>query len=36
MVLGWYACRTRIREIAAARDGYTGTAPVIANPTPIR
>uniref|UniRef100_UPI0010A7B79A amino acid permease n=1 Tax=Sinomonas albida TaxID=369942 RepID=UPI0010A7B79A len=31
MVIGWYACRDRIREIAAAREGYTGTAPVIAN-----
>ncbi|WP_336857283.1 amino acid permease [Sinomonas albida] len=31
MVIGWYACRDRIREIAAAREGYTGAAPVIAN-----
>ena len=36
MVAGWYACRNRIREIAETRDGFTGTAPVIANPTPIR
>jgi L-asparagine permease len=36
MVLGWYACRKRIREIAETRQGFTGTAPVIANPTPIR
>jgi L-asparagine permease len=35
MVAGWYACRHRIREIAETRDGYTGTAPVIANRTPI-
>ncbi|MET3207026.1 UNVERIFIED_ORG: L-asparagine permease, partial [Arthrobacter sp. UYEF13] len=32
MVFGWYACRQRIREIAETRDGFTGTAPVIANP----
>jgi L-asparagine permease len=32
MVAGWYACRHRIREIAEARDGFTGTSPVIANP----
>jgi L-asparagine permease len=32
MVVGWYACRHRIREIAEAREGFTGTAPVIANP----
>ncbi len=32
MVAGWYACRNRIHEIAEARDGYTGSAPVIANP----
>jgi L-asparagine permease len=31
MIIGWYACRDRIREIAAAREGFTGTAPVIAN-----
>jgi L-asparagine permease len=32
MVVGWYACRHRIREIAQAREGFTGSAPVIANP----
>ncbi|MET3165213.1 UNVERIFIED_ORG: L-asparagine transporter-like permease [Arthrobacter sp. UYEF10] len=32
MIFGWYACRQRIREIAETRDGFTGTAPVIANP----
>jgi L-asparagine permease len=32
MVFGWYACRKRIREIAETRQGFTGTAPVIANP----
>ncbi|KQR01178.1 hypothetical protein ASF72_13195 [Arthrobacter sp. Leaf141] len=36
MVAGWFACRKRIREIAETRKGYTGTAPVIANRTPIR
>jgi L-asparagine permease len=33
MVLGWYASRERIHEIAAARDGFTGAAPVVANRT---
>jgi L-asparagine permease len=32
MVIGWYACRKRIHEIAQTREGHTGTAPVIANP----
>jgi L-asparagine permease len=36
MVAGWYACRKQIHEIAETRDGYTGAAPVVANPTPIR
>ncbi|MEA5457396.1 amino acid permease, partial [Sinomonas sp. JGH33] len=31
MIVGWYACRERIHQIAAERDGYTGAAPVIAN-----
>ncbi|KFF60134.1 L-asparagine permease [Cryobacterium sp. MLB-32] len=31
LVLGWYACRGRILEIAIARQGYTGRIPVIAN-----
>ncbi|RDV08551.1 amino acid permease, partial [Arthrobacter sp. RT-1] len=35
MVFGWYACRKRINDIAETREGYTGTAPVIANRTPI-
>jgi L-asparagine permease len=35
MVIGWYACRQRIRDIAETRDGYTGKSPVIANRTPI-
>jgi L-asparagine permease len=36
MVLGWYACRKRIHEIAETREGHTGKAAVIANRTPIR
>jgi len=32
MVFGWYACRQRIREIAETRQGFTGIAPVVANP----
>ncbi|MCU1566552.1 MAG: gamma-aminobutyrate permease-like transporter, partial [Pseudarthrobacter sp.] len=32
MVLGWYASRKRIRDIAETREGYTGLSPVIANP----
>jgi L-asparagine permease len=32
MVAGWYACRTRIREIAQTREGHTGLSPVVANP----
>lgn len=31
MVLGWYASRDRIREIARAREGFTGAAPLVAN-----
>lgn len=29
LIIGWYACRTRILAIAAARDGFTGTFPVV-------
>lgn len=29
MIAGWYACRGRIRQIAAARAGYTGEAPLV-------
>ncbi|WP_423181280.1 amino acid permease [Arthrobacter sp. NyZ413] len=36
IVAGWYACRKQIHELAAARDGYTGSTPVIANPTPLK
>ncbi|XAS67267.1 amino acid permease [Micrococcaceae bacterium Sec5.7] len=31
LMFGWYRCRDRILEIAAARDGHTGPHPVIAN-----
>ncbi|MBB6406768.1 amino acid permease [Arthrobacter sp. AZCC_0090] len=31
MVVGWYLCRKQIHELAAARDGFTGSSPVIAN-----
>ncbi|WP_430295462.1 amino acid permease [Sinomonas sp. B1-1] len=31
MVIGWYALRQRIHEIAEAREGYTGAAPIVAN-----
>ncbi|MBT8159648.1 L-asparagine permease, partial [Arthrobacter sp. GN70] len=36
IVAGWYACRKQIHELAAARDGYTGSSPVVANPTPLK
>ena len=29
LVIGWFVVRDRVREIAAARDGYTGTYPVV-------
>jgi len=31
LILGWFACRGRILEIAIARHGYTGRMPVLAN-----
>lgn len=31
MVVGWFLCRKQIRELAQTREGYTGSAPVIAN-----
>ena len=34
IVAGWFACRKRIAEIAAQREGYTGTFPVV--PSPFR
>jgi len=30
LIVGWFAFRTRIRESAHARDGHTGTFPVLA------
>jgi L-asparagine permease len=30
LVIGWYASRDRIKAIAAAREGYTGAFPVVA------
>lgn len=29
---GWFACRSRIAALAAERDGYTGTLPVVPSP----
>jgi L-asparagine permease len=34
IICGWFACRGRITELAEARSGYTGPAPVIANRPP--
>lgn len=31
LIAGWYAQRRRIRAVAAAREGYTGVHPVVAN-----
>ena len=31
LMIGWYASRGRIKEIAAGRDGFTGAHPVIAH-----
>jgi L-asparagine permease len=30
LIIGWYASRDRIKAIAAAREGYTGAFPVVA------
>ncbi len=32
IVAGWFACRTRIAELAAQREGFTGTYPVVPSP----
>lgn len=32
MVVGWFACRDRIRTIAETRDGFTGAAAAIPSP----
>jgi len=34
LIVGWFAVRTRVLEIAKARMGFTGQFPVIANPPP--
>ncbi|MUL63362.1 L-asparagine permease [Mycobacterium sp. CBMA 234] len=34
LILGWYAARGRVLEIARARQGFTGQFPVVANPPP--
>jgi L-asparagine permease len=34
LIVGWYAVRGRVREIAKQRMGFTGQFPVIANPPP--
>ena len=31
---GWFVCRKRIAELAAEREGYTGTVPVVPSPFP--
>jgi L-asparagine permease len=31
MVIGWFACRDRIRAIADTRDGFTGASPALHN-----
>lgn len=34
IVIGWYACRGRIAALAAEREGFTGTHPVVPSPFP--
>ncbi len=34
LILGWYAGRGRVLEIAKQRQGFTGQFPVVANPPP--
>ncbi|MCP3424947.1 amino acid permease [Rothia sp. AR01] len=36
LVLGWFVVRHRVREIAEAREGYTGTYPVIVEPISLQ
>ncbi|WP_018135569.1 amino acid permease [Acaricomes phytoseiuli] len=31
LIIGWFLCRKRIRQIAAERAGFTGAMPVLAN-----
>jgi L-asparagine permease len=34
LIIGWYAARGRVLEIAKQREGFTGQFPVVANPPP--
>ncbi|WP_418003944.1 amino acid permease [Mycobacterium sp. PDNC021] len=34
LIVGWYAARGRVLEIAKQRQGFTGQFPVVANPPP--
>ncbi len=34
LIIGWYAVRGRVLEIAKQRQGFTGQFPVVANPPP--
>ena len=34
LIIGWYAARGRVLEIAKQRQGFTGQFPVVANPPP--
>lgn len=34
LVIGWFLCRNRIRQLAAEREGFTGAHPVVANRPP--
>jgi L-asparagine permease len=35
-VVGWFAVRNRVLEIAREREGFTGSFPVVANRPPPR
>jgi L-asparagine permease len=32
LIVGWYAVRGRVTEVAREREGFTGNFPVVANP----
>jgi L-asparagine permease len=36
LIVGWYAVRGRVLEVAREREGFTGQFPVVANPPPPR
>ena len=36
LIVGWYAVRGRVMEIAREREGFTGQFPVVANRPPPR